>query len=289
MSAVRIGRAFSPEYRLGNPTQGCALGWYGTGPLALRIRRGLHAKGATSSFFRAKGASPYQPGASPQDCRPPNIPRAKGPAYTSEGQRPSTGASPQEWDHPTKHRAESPIQGVAGCAVAHQFRGVTRMVPQVITRRSPAAGFHRRSSRQGFLDYSNRRRSRVTEDSSATANSAAGSVSTPRSQGMATVKESLTVPMEHRRRGTAEDSSVVQRAGGNDVLGLRGIRIGRTFSPREIVSTGFLGRCPRLVWRWAFGPEAQAAPTAHQTAPTARFHASLGQRPRNATPTRIEG
>lgn len=31
MSAVRIGRAFSPENRLGNPTQGVALGWYGTG------------------------------------------------------------------------------------------------------------------------------------------------------------------------------------------------------------------------------------------------------------------
>ena len=89
MSAVWIGRAFSPENRLGNPTQGVALGWYETGPLALGIRQAP----------RAKGASPYQP-----------------------------GASPQEWNHPTKRRAESPIQGVAGCAVAHQFRGVTEMV-----------------------------------------------------------------------------------------------------------------------------------------------------------------
>jgi hypothetical protein len=58
--------------------------------------------------------------------------------------------------------------------------------------------------------------------------------------------------------------------------------MGRAFSPREIVSTGFLGRCPRLVWRWAFGPETQ-------TAPTARFHTSLGQRPGYAIPAPIEG
>ena len=95
MSAVWIGRAFSPENRLGNPTQGVALGWYETGPLALGIRQAP----------RAKGASPYQP-----------------------------GASPQEWNHPTKRRAESPIQGVAGCAVAHQFRGVTKMIPHGIGR-----------------------------------------------------------------------------------------------------------------------------------------------------------
>ena len=58
--------------------------------------------------------------------------------------------------------------------------------------------------------------------------------------------------------------------------------IGRAFSPREFISTGFLGRCPRLVWRRAVGPETQ-------TAPTVRFHTSLGQRPRYATHTRIEG
>ncbi|MBP9224803.1 MAG: hypothetical protein KBF76_13105 [Verrucomicrobiales bacterium] len=79
---------------------------------------------------------------------------------------------------------------------------------------------------------------------------------------------------ELSREATTEESSVVQSAGGKG--------IGRAFSPREIVSTGFLGRCPRLVWRWAFGPETQ-------TAPTARLHTSLGQRPRYATPTRIEG
>jgi hypothetical protein len=35
MVTARIGRAFSPENGLGNPTQGVALGWYEDGPLAL--------------------------------------------------------------------------------------------------------------------------------------------------------------------------------------------------------------------------------------------------------------
>lgn len=150
MSAVRIGRAYSPENRLGNPTQGVALGWYVAGPLALGIRQELRAKGAKSSFFRAKGASPYQP-----------------------------GATPQEWNRPTKQRAEGPIQCIGGYEVSHQFRGVTKM----ITQRNPAAGFYQCSSSQGFLDYWNRRRSRVTEDSSATARSLAQGLFTPRSRG----------------------------------------------------------------------------------------------------------
>lgn len=70
--------------------------------------------------------------------------------------------------------------------------------------------------------------------------------------------------------------------GHREVHGLRGIGMERAFSPRIFVTTGFLGRCPRLVWRWAVGPETQ-------TAPTARFHTSLGQRPRYDTPTFIEG
>ena len=245
MSGAWIGRAFSPENRLGNPTQGVALGWYETGPLALRIRQTPRANGSTPSFFRAKGASPYQP-----------------------------GASPQEWNNPIKQRAEGPAHRVAGYKVEHHLRGVTKMIPQLITQRNPAARFYQRSSSQGFLDDSNRRRSRVTEDSSATANSAAHGVFTLRGRGKATVKESLTVQIEQLRRGTAEESSVVQTGGGKG--------IGRTFSPREIVSTGFLGRCPRLVWRWAVGPETQIGPTE-------RFHTSLGQRPRYKTPTRIEG
>jgi hypothetical protein len=197
MSAVRIGRAFSPENCPGNPTQGVALGWYGTGPLALRIRRGFAPKAHrhTSLGHRPRYAAT-------------NNPRAKGPSHTSEGQRPSTGASPQEWIAPTQRRAESPIQGNAGNDVGHHFCGVTKLI---------AHG------------------------------------------------------------------------------------IGRAFSPREIVSTGFLGRCPRLVWRWAIGPGTQVTPRSRfhasivtlgpetQTAPKARFHNSLGQRPRYATPTRIEG
>jgi hypothetical protein len=38
------------------------------------------------------------------------------------------GATPQEWNHPTKKRAESPFHGIAECEVAHHFRGVTKMV-----------------------------------------------------------------------------------------------------------------------------------------------------------------
>lgn len=95
------------------------------------------------------------------------------------------------------------------------------------------------------------------------------------------------------REATTEDSSVTQTAGAKD--------IGRAFSPWVIVSTGFLGRCPRLVWRWAFGPETQVTPRSRfhasivtfgpetQIAPTARLHTSLGQGPRYGTPKPIEG
>jgi hypothetical protein len=231
MSAVRMGRAFSPENRLGNPTQGVALGWYGTGPLALgHLHSAPTAQPHTSLGHRPRYAAT-------------NNSRAKGPSYTSEGQRPSAGASPQERNHPTKRRAEGPFHRIAGCEIGHQFRGVTKLIPPQFPQQIPAAGFY-----QGVF--------------------------TPRSQGKVTVKESLTVQIKQPRSGTAEESSVVQTAGGKG--------IGRAFSPREIVSTGFLGRCPRLVWRWAFGPETE-------TAPTARFHTSLGQRPGYKTPTRIEG
>ena len=279
MSTVRMGRAFSPDNRLGNPTQGVALGWYETGPLALRIRQTPRANGATSSFFRAKGATSSffrANGSTPSFFRAngstPSFFRANGSTpsfFRAKGASPyQPGATPQESNHPTKQRAEGPIHGIGGYEVGQQFRGVTKM----ILRQIPAARLYQRASSQGFLDYSNR--SRVTEDSSATANSAVHGVFTPRSQGKATVKESLTVQIEQMWRGTAEESSVVQTAGGKG--------IGRAFSPREFISTGLLGRCPRLVWRWAFGPETQ-------TAPTARIHTSLGQRPRFATPTRIEG
>lgn len=159
-------------------------------------------------------------------------------------------------------------------APTSHFRGLTKMLAEVITQRNLAAGLYQRSRRQGILDGSNRMRIPVTEDSSVTENSAARGVFTPRSHRKATIKESLTVQIEQRRRRTAEDSSVVQAAGGKG--------IGRTFSPRQIIPIGFLGRCPRLVWRWAFGPQ-------NQTAPTARSHTSLGQRPRYETLTGIEG
>ncbi len=222
MSSGGMDRAFSPHriHRTMDLGRWPRLVWqWAFGP---QIRKALQS--TASPFFRANGASPYQP-----------------------------GASPQELSHTPNQRAEGPNQPIARNDGGDHFRGVTKMVPQL-----PAAGFSQRSSSQGILDYSNRRRSRVTEDSSATANSAAHGVFAPRSRGRATVKE----------------SSAVQTAGGEG--------IGRAFSPREIVSTGFLGRCPRLVWRWAFGPETQ-------TAPTARFHTSLGQRPRYKTPTQIEG
>lgn len=46
------------------------------------------------------------------------------------------------------------------------FRDVTKMVPKVVTRQNLAAGFYQCFTRQEFLDYSNRRRRRVTEESS---------------------------------------------------------------------------------------------------------------------------
>jgi hypothetical protein len=215
MSSGGMDRAFSPHriHLAMNLGRWPRLVWQRAfGP---QIRKALQS--TASPFFRANGASPCQP-----------------------------GATPQELSHTPNQRAVGPVHYRVGSQAGHHFRGVTKMIPQ----RHPAAGFYQRSSSQGFLDYSNRRRSR------------------------ATVKESLTVQSEQLQRAIAEESSVVQTTGGKG--------IGRAFSPREIVSTGFLGRCPRLVWRWAFGPETQ-------TAPTARFYTSLGQRPRYATPTRIEG
>ena len=44
------------------------------------------------------------------------------------------GASPQEWNHPTKPRTESPIQWIAGYEDWHQFRGVTKMIVHGIGR-----------------------------------------------------------------------------------------------------------------------------------------------------------
>jgi hypothetical protein len=92
-----------------------------------------------------------------------------------------------------------------------QFRGVTKMIQHEITQQIPAAGLYPRTSSQGFLDYSNRRRKQVAEDSSATARSVEPGVFAPRSRGRAIVEESLTVQIEQLQRGTAEESSVVQK------------------------------------------------------------------------------
>jgi hypothetical protein len=78
----------------------------------------------------------------------------------------------------------------------------------------------------------------------------------------ATVKGSLTAQSEPRGVRTTEESSVVQ-PGRNEEHRLSGGGIDRDFSLRKIVSTGYLGRRPRLVWRWAFGSEAQTAPSTH--------------------------
>jgi len=94
-------------------------------------------------------------------------------------------------------------------AQAYHFRGVTKMIPQVITQRNPAAGLFQRTSSQGFLDYWNQRRSRVTEDSSATANSAAHDVFTQRSQ--CSRQGILDSSNRTDAGGTAEESSVVQK------------------------------------------------------------------------------
>lgn len=195
------------------------------------------------------------------------------------------GATPREWNRPTKQRAEGPFQRIEANN-GRPFSG----------RRENGHGLH------------------TTEDGDRDAG--------------ATVKKSLTVQTERRQVQTAEESSVVQTA--------RGQGMGRAFSPRAIVSPGFLGRCPRLVWRWAFGPKIQiitaptnTTPTAwrwafgpktqtpttssstrprvsrwvfgiqksrHDTpsarqasAPTARPHTSLGRRPRATKPLAAEG
>ncbi len=154
----------------------------------------------------------------------------------------------------------------------NHFRGVTKMVPQVITRRKPAAGFYQRSSSQGILDYSNRRRSRVTEDSSATARSVVQGLFIPRSQGnrQGILDSSNRATAEGNCRGILGSSN----GGGNAVLGVRGIGIGigRAFSPRNASRSRFLGRCPRLVWLWAFGPPNRQAP---QNADVPVFHTAL--------------
>ena len=207
------------------------------------------------------------------------------------------GASPQEWNPPTKQRAEGPAQRIAGCAVEHQFRGVTKMVPQVITQRNPAAGFSQRSSSQGILDYSNRRRSRVTEDSSATANSAAHGVFIPRSRGnrQGILDSSNRTPAEGNCRGILGRSDAGMERG----AALRRVGIGRAFSPQSMrvprswgVAPGWYGFGP-LALQNLQAPQGADVPVSHasppSSAPTAHLYTSLGQRPRTCPRIPHEG
>lgn len=52
-------------------------------------------------------------------------------------------------------RAMAPCK-TTGYAAKHHFRGVTKMVPQEMTQRIPAAEPYQRTSSQGILDSSNR-------------------------------------------------------------------------------------------------------------------------------------
>ena len=232
------------------------------------LRSGHRAFGPQSPAFRAKGAYPYQP-----------------------------GATPQEWNRPTKQRAEGPTQRVAGCEVAHHFRGVTKMVPQVITQRNPAAGFYQRSSSQGILDYSNRRRKRVTEDSSATANSAAHGVFIPRSRGnrQGILDSSNRTPAEGNCRGILGSSDAGMERG----AALRRVGIGRAFSPQSMrvprswgVAPGWYGFGP-LALQNLQAPQGADVPASHasppSSAPTAHLYTSLGQRPRTCPRIPHEG
>jgi hypothetical protein len=108
-----------------------------------------------------------------------------------------------------------------------QFRGVTKLIPQVITQRNPAAGFYQCPSRQGFLDDSNRSRKRVAEDCSVTANSRGilGSSNTGMEQGAA----------------------------------LRRVGIGRAFSPRECGSLAVPGALPQAGMALGLWPSTRQA------------------------------
>jgi hypothetical protein len=111
---------------------------------------------------------------------------------------------------------------------SNHFRGVMKMIPQVITQRNPAARFYQRSSSQGILDHSNRRWKRVTEDSSATARSVEQGLFTARSQG--------------NRQGILDGSNRTD-AGGN-YRGILGSSKGAPPCCRTILSSAFLHPLP---------------------------------------------
>lgn len=103
-----------------------------------QIRKDLQC--TASSFFRANGASEAPTarlhnslGQRPRYAAP-NIRRTKGPPHTSEGQWPSTGASPQELSRTPNQRAEGPNQPIARNDGGYHFRGVTKMITHRMDR-----------------------------------------------------------------------------------------------------------------------------------------------------------
>ena len=173
-----------------------------------------------------------------------------------------------------------------------QFRGVTKMIPQVITQRNPAAGIYQHSSSQGILDYLNRRRSQVTEDSSATANSAAHGVFTQRSQGnrQGILDGSNRAEADANYRGILGSSDTGLEGG----AALRRVGIGRAFSPQSMRVPRYWGDAPG--W-YGFGPLAlknqrsagQSPNVSRSSAPKAHRHTSPGQRPGSRMRNTIEG
>lgn len=243
-----------------------------------------------SAVLSANGAAPYQPGATPQESNRPLKQRAEGPSHcldippatTLIGRAFSphgiiTGLNLGRWPRLVWARAFGPEtpRAFAFCRTSRydtepHFRGVTKMVPHEITQRKTAAGRYQRTSSQGILDYSNRRR--VTEDSSATA----------RSVAKATIKESLTVQTELRRVRTTEDSSVVRTPGRNELLGLSGFGIGRAFSPQSMRVPHSWGDAPG--W-YGSGPLALRTKGAQPIFRRVPFYRAKGASPYQPRPT----
>lgn len=256
-----------PSELWGGAFLGRCPGWYGTGPLALQDQTCASSR-SLASFSRAKGATSYQP-----------------------------GASPQEWNHPTKQRAESPFHRVAGCETGNHFRGVTKMIPDEFPPKIPAAGFYQRSSSQGFLDYSNRRLSRVTEDSSVTARSGEQGLFIPRSEGnrQGILDSSNRTEAHENYRGILGCSDVGMKRG----AALRRVGIGRAFSPRECAFRipGAMPQAGMTLGLWpSISDKCHKSQTrlffraSHRSsAPTAHLYTSLGQRPRTCPRKPHEG
>ncbi len=144
----------------------------------------------------------------------------------------------------------------------------------------------------GFLDYSNRRRSRVTEDSSVTARSGEQGLFIPRSRGnrRGILDSSNRAEADENYRGILGSSDTGMKRG----AALRRVGIGRAFSPRECAF-----RIPRAMPQagMALGLWPSVSDKCHKSqtwlfflntlpssAPTAHLYTSLGQRLRTCSP-----